>query len=383
MSAGHAPHPAGPRAGPLVGLRVLDLSQFLPGPFAVQMLADLGATVLKVEPPGGDPARRLGGDLFHASNRNKVAAEFDLKDLAQRDACLQLAVTADVIVEGFRPGVAARLGIGPVDVRSVEPAAIYCSISGFAAHGERADRPGHDLTYLAASGALTIAGHWDGAARRSGVPLSDLAAASYAAVAILGALHERTRTGVGCHLELDIASSAQGFASSRAGRGRRDAADARDHLHPANDVFTTADGRTVAIGVIEDTTWQALVAALGDRDPRLADPRLHDVAARRRSGDEVHDLLVQLCAGITLDDLLSLGLRHGLAVEEVVTTATALGRAEADGYVAPHAEDRYLLFPVRRDGRPVATLRRAPDDLPLRGSDVPRDWTTVEALLTR
>lgn len=377
VSAGHASQPS----GPLNGLRVLDLSQFLPGPFAVQMLADLGATVLKVEPPGGDPARQLGGDVFHAVNRNKVAAEFDLKDLAQRDVCLRLAVTADVVVEGFRPGVAARLGIGPDDVRGVEPAAIYCSISGFPAHGARAKRPGHDLTYLAASGALTVAGHWDGAARRSGVPLSDLAAASYAAVAILGALHERTRTGVGCHLEVDLASAAQGFASSRAGRGRRDAADARDHLHPANDVFTTADCRTVAIGVIEDRTWQALVAALGDRDPRLADPRLRDVAGRQRAGDEVHALLVQLCAAITLDDLLALGVRHDLAIEEVVTTATALGRAEADGYVVPHADDRYLLFPARRDGRPVATLRRPPDDLPLSGADVPRDWATVEALL--
>src|SRR4051812_753402 len=198
---------------PLIDIRVLDLSQLLPGPFCTQILADLGAAVVKVEPPDGDPARGMPSDLFATANRNKASVDLDLKAPADRNACLRLAAASDVVVEGFRPGVVERLGVGYEDVRARNPGVVYCSISGFGRTGPRRDRPGHDANYLAASGALAYSGHWSEVPRRSGLPIADLAASCYGAIAILAALHERARTGLGGHIDLAMADAAMAFAS--------------------------------------------------------------------------------------------------------------------------------------------------------------------------
>src|SRR4051812_17956906 len=139
--------------GQLDGLRVLDLTIWRPGPYATQLLAEQGADVLKVEPPGGDPMRSMP-DLFDILGAGKRSIVLDLKDDADRERCLGLAASADVFVESYRPGVAERLGVGYEAVRGRNPSIVYASISGFGAVGSLAGLPGHDVNYLAYSGAL-------------------------------------------------------------------------------------------------------------------------------------------------------------------------------------------------------------------------------------
>src|SRR6204780_3978775 len=137
----------------LSGLRVLDLSIWRPGPYATSLLVPLGADVLKVEPPGGDPMRFYPG-LFAAVNEGKRSVELDLKDAVEHARALELATQADVLVEGFRPGVLARFGLHDEAVRARNPGIVYCSISGYGQHDPRAALPGHDVNYHAWSGAL-------------------------------------------------------------------------------------------------------------------------------------------------------------------------------------------------------------------------------------
>ena len=139
--------------GLLEGIRVLDLGIWRPVPYATQLLAEMGADVIKVEPPDGDPMRVFPG-LFAILNAGKRSVAADLKDADQRAVVLDLARDGDVVIEGFRPGVAARLGVGPDDVRAINPRAVYCSISGFGQDGPMRDVSGHDLSYQALAGLL-------------------------------------------------------------------------------------------------------------------------------------------------------------------------------------------------------------------------------------
>jgi alpha-methylacyl-CoA racemase len=345
--------------GPLADLRVIDLSALLPGPFCAQMLADLGADVLKIEPPTGDNSRRMPSDIFATANRNKRGAILDLKRAEDRAVLLDLADDADVLIEGFRPGVVDRLGVGAEQVRARRPAIVYCSISGFGQQGPLRDRPGHDANYLAAGGALSYSGHWLGPPRRSGLPVADLAAAAYATIAILTALHDRDRTGVGAHIDVAMADAAMAFASARGGR-RLDLPNAdRSHLYPTNDLFEAADGEVLAVGAVEDGFWEALRSVLARDEPRLKDSRFDDEAGRRRHGDELSRLLDEVFARRPAREWLLLLGPHDVPVERVATLqqAATTGPAVARGIVRELDGERHVLFPALRDGQPMAQLR--------------------------
>ena len=172
----------------LDGLKIVDFSALLPGPYGTVLLADLGADVIKVEPPTGDMLRHLPFDMVRVANRNKRSLVLDLKNAAAREVAGRLAAWADIVVEGSRPGVAERMGIGPERLRAIHPKLVYCSISGFGQTGPWRLRAGHDISYLAASGALAYPGSaTDTRPRRSGLPVSDLAGSLYFAVAALAA----------------------------------------------------------------------------------------------------------------------------------------------------------------------------------------------------
>src|SRR5262245_49483860 len=175
--------------GQLQGFRILDFSVWRPGPYATQLLAELGADVVKVEPPGGDPMRGYA-ELFASLNANKRSIVLDLKDDDDRARALALAADADVVIEGFRPGVMARLGVGPDDVASVNPTAVYCSVSGLGQTGPLASASGHDLNYQAWAGSLAPDG---GAPAIPAIPVADLAAGMAAALGVCAALVGRTR----------------------------------------------------------------------------------------------------------------------------------------------------------------------------------------------
>ena len=212
---GGAIEPLSELPGRLDGLRVLDLTIWRPGPYATQLLAEHGADVLKVEPPGGDPMRSMP-DLFDILGAGKRSIVLDLKRDEDRATCLELAADADVFVESYRPGVADRLGIGYEAVVARNPAIVYCSVSGFGAHGPLAHLPGHDVNYLAYSGTLRPRG---GEPRSPTIPISDLGGGVAAAFAIAVACLGAQRDGRGERIDVSVTD----VLATWVGPGRRGA----------------------------------------------------------------------------------------------------------------------------------------------------------------
>jgi crotonobetainyl-CoA:carnitine CoA-transferase CaiB-like acyl-CoA transferase len=255
---------------PLSGVRVLDFSTLLPGPFATLILAEAGAEVIKVERPGGgDEMRnrepRLGPDsaTFALLNRGKRSIAVDLKDSSARACLTPLIEAADVLVEQFRPGVMDRLGLGYDAVRSLNRRLIYCSLSGYGQSGLRAQLAGHDINYLADSGLLSLVSGRDGTPALPAVPLADIAGGSYPLVInILLALLQRARTGEGCHLDIAMADNVMCLGYWALARGLRSG----EWPQPDGDTITGAraryrnyrarDGRFIAVGALEEKFWR-------------------------------------------------------------------------------------------------------------------------------
>jgi crotonobetainyl-CoA:carnitine CoA-transferase CaiB-like acyl-CoA transferase len=345
---------------PLSGLRVLDFSTFLPGPYCTQMLADLGADVIKVEPPGGDPARELDDGIYEVANRNKRGILINLKTPDGQERCRSLAESADVVVEGFRPGVARRLGVHYESMRQSNPGVVYCSISGFGQTGPNRDRPGHDLTFLAMSGALSFAAHWGEPPRRSGVPIADLAAASHAAIAILAALRTRDRTGAGTYLDVAIADSAMAFASPRGGADLRSGTGNGGVAYPANDVFRAGDGRSIAVSAVEQKFWERMRAVLVEAEPALTDTRFDTPEGRRVHGDLLRSALVTAFGTRPAAHWIEVLSAVDVAVEPILSLPEAAdsAHARARGIVHVANRERHVLFPVIADGRPLGQFDR-------------------------
>jgi crotonobetainyl-CoA:carnitine CoA-transferase CaiB-like acyl-CoA transferase len=354
------PEQDGAAPGPLGGVRVLDLSLLLPGPFATQMLADLGADVIKVEPPRGDATRtQRPNDLFPIANRNKRSVSLDLKDEVSRAACLRIAATSDVVIEGFRPGVVDRLGMSYEDVRRVRSDIIYCSISGHGQNGPLRDRPGHDGTYLAISGALSYSGHWLEPPRRSGIPVGDLGSSAFAVISILAALHERAITGRGAYLDVAMADAATALATFRAGSRLDLAASERGHLLPTNDLFVASDGTVIAIAAVEEHFWDGLRRVISAHEPAILDQRFDDHEGRRVHGDELKKMLDAVIATRPGAEWMEAFADHDVPAQPVLTVPEALetGQARARGLVVESGDQRHYGFPVLRDGRPMGRLR--------------------------
>jgi CoA:oxalate CoA-transferase len=268
--------------GPLSGLRVVDFSRVLAGPFCTSLFSDVGADVIKVEPPGGDDYRHIGpfvadeSALFKTANRGKRSVVLDLKTEGGRLGAVALARTADVVVENFRPGVADKLGIGYSDLSAENKKLIYLSISGFGQHGPMRDRPAYDLIVQAMSGLMSITGAPDGPPTMVGESFGDLIAGLYGAWAVTTALWQRERANRGCHIDLAMFDAllsmlptavcryaATGEVPQRVGN--------RHPLSAPFGVYRTADGH-VAIAVLNEKLFEQLAVAI--EQPELAlDPR--------------------------------------------------------------------------------------------------------------
>lgn len=340
--------------GCLSDLRVLDFSTLLPGPFCTQILADLGADVITIEPPGGDPCRRVPGDIYTVVNRSKNVMTADLKNASDRAACLRLAKEADVLVEGFRPGVVARLGIGYEDVRYENQRIVYCSISGFGQTGPFRDRPGHDITYLAVSGGLSFSPHWHGTPRRSGIPIGDLAGATFATIAILTALREAERKGIGSYLDVSIADATMACIAPRGG-SRLDITNAdRYGVYPTNELYETADGELIAVAAVEQKSWQCLRDGLAPYAPIVTEPKFDTPEGRHSEhGDELVRILTNAFRKKRASEWLSILSSRDLCVERVVSLAEAArgSHASARGFVVERDGERHVVFPVIKNGR--------------------------------
>ena len=330
---------------PLEGVRVVDFSMFVPGPFCSSILADLGAEVIKVEPPKGDPGRGYVPVQFRMENRNKRGIAIDLKNPHAKEIVERLVAKADVVIEGFRPGVAKRLGIDYPTLRAIRSSLVYCSISGYGQTGPWKDRPGHDVNYVAAAGGLAFPGGWLKKPARSSLPVADMAGGSFAAIAILAALKE----GKGAHLDLSLFEAAFFMAAMR--HGLDDAADPRAHIFPVNDVFECADGGRLTLGVLEEHFWQNFVKLV----PGLADPRFASDASRRANGDQLSALLENVFKGKTAAEWAKLCEENDVPVDLCLTPAQSAKLAQLQERKA--TSTGFATFPVFANGRRGGELR--------------------------
>jgi crotonobetainyl-CoA:carnitine CoA-transferase CaiB-like acyl-CoA transferase len=337
--------------GLLDGLRVLDFSLWQPGQYATQLLADLGADVVKVEPPGGDRMRALP-DRFRAFNGHKRSVLLDLQRDDDRTEARRLAAGVEVVVEGYRPGVADRLGVGYDDLRKVNRALVYCSISGYGRTGPMAATPGHDLNYQAYAGAL--APRPGERPAWPGVLVADQGGGLAGAFSILAGVLRARGTGEGEHIDLAMAD----VVASWVGAVRRPQDTGADDVLelPGLGIFATADGRHLVLGAaLEDHFWASLCRAVGLDD--LAPLSLQERSAR---ADELRAALAGALARYPCDDVIARLEAHDVPVAPVLSRAEMLAHPHfrsrgvvtrgTDGEVAIGHPVRYLRHPARPPG---------------------------------
>lgn len=378
-------------AGPLKDLMVLDLSRILSGPFATMTLADLGADVIKIEQPGqGDDTRQWGppfqGDeaaYFLAVNRNKRSLAVDLKSPEGLDVVRELARRADIVVENFRPGTAARLGLGYEELSRDNPGLVYASISGYGQTGPDALRPGYDAIAQARSGIMSVTGEADGPPVRVGVSSADLVAGMWATIGVLAALHEKQRTGNGQWVDISLLDGSvswltyvsSGYFAS--GEIPKRYGSAHPTIAPYQ-AFATADG-FVMVAVGNDGLWRRFAEALGDEE-LAADPRYASNPSRVAHRDTLIPRIEALMRTRTTEDWVQTLDEAGVPVGPIQTVDQALADPQvlARGMVAelehPTAGPMKVVgCPVRLTRTP-ASIRTAP---PVLGQDTDEVLTSL------
>ena len=341
MPALSDPVPGQAAPGKLAGIRVVDLSQFLPGPMLTLMMADQGAEVTKVEPPAGDPARAMApfeagqSVWFRNLNRGKRSERLDLKSEAGRARLWALVEAADVLVEGFRPGVMARLGFGFDACAARNPRLVYCSISAFGQTGALAHHPAHDMAVQALSGFLSVNDGPDGVPVVPGVPSADMAAGLTALAAVLMALLGRARTGRGDYIDCAMFDALLPWSAHIAGSalmgGAPPLSASQRSLGGAAlyNVYATKDGRHIALAGREEKFARALLDGLGR-------PDLLPVALREAGEQaELVDFLRATFATRTRDEWEAWFEGRDVAFAPVLDFAEALAR--------PHVAERGLV----------------------------------------
>lgn len=343
-------------SGPLDGVTIADFSELLPGPFMTGAMAEMGARVIKIERPAGDGMRRSQPGTFEIVNRGKGSVALDLKDDADRARAVEIVRGADVLVEGFRPGVMARLGLGYAAMAEVNPGLVYISMSGYGQTGPLVKAPGHDLNYLAQAGVTSLCGQPDGPPEHTfGLPVADLGGGIYGLASVLAALLQRGRTGRGQHIDLSITDCLAHWVNPRRGVYNVNGIDdlgaqrAVALVRPAYGVFACRDG-AISIAALEDHFWRALCAALdlGAFD----DPEFAGIAARRGRATEINAAIAAGIAPLTRDAAMALMERHDVPASPVLTVneATASEHFAARKLIVETACGPAVPFPVRLDG---------------------------------
>lgn len=323
---------------PLEGVKVIDFSRLLPGPFATQMLAEFGADVIKVEQPGtGDPSRhnhptyRHGGSVyFNATNACKRSIAIDMRDPRGQEIAGRLIHWGDVAVESFRPGVAAKLGIDYERASTINPRLVYCSISGFGQDGPLSNIAGHDLAIQAMTGLMGCSP--DGTAAVPGWQAADFAGSLYAVIGIQAALAQRAKTGQGCNVDIAMFEALYSMcfiplcsALSRRGGGTGEPRMEVFGANPRYATYRTKDGRHVGITLLETKAWREFCAEIGRPDLVADDETLADRLTTH--GDRhVHyrQAVASFCASHTLDAIMHRMQRVGIAICAVATPYEAV-----------------------------------------------------------
>ncbi|MCG7521431.1 CaiB/BaiF CoA-transferase family protein [Ruegeria sp. Ofav3-42] len=294
----------------LNGMRIVDLSRLLPGPFATQTLADLGAEVIKIEEPKhGDPGRRLGKDMFARLNRNKKSLTLDLKSDEGKAVLTDLLKGADAVIESFRPGVMERLGFGYEDVCALNPAIVYCSLSGFGQTGPYRQRAGHDIDFLALSGYFAVPSQVNDKLARPKVRLSDYAGAMYGALSLAVAMGSAKMSGKGQYLDVAITDAMVNWSAPLVRIAHElceGDPDKMSFVMPDNDIFETSDGGYIAIGLFENKFWVQLATMMDSEFPQLGQPEYATNQLRNQRKREVHTMMTEMFASKSLVEWESL-----------------------------------------------------------------------------
>ena len=350
-------------AGPLQGIRVVDLTRVLAGPFATQSLGDLGAEILKIEPPGGgDETRRfppfVAGEshYFLGINRNKKSLVIDLQQEAGADILRRLVARADILVENYRPGVMDRLGLGYETLAVLNPRLIYCAISGFGLSGPLSDKPSFDIVTQALTGALSINGERGHMPVKLGIPLGDMCGGIFGPMAILAALHERTQTGRGRLIDISLYDGLIGMLGYFAqlafitGEDPPPMGSSHPNIVPYGS-FPASDG-SIIIAVLSESFWSKLCEAL-ERPELAEDPRFATPLLRRDRRDEVDGIIAEITRTRSVAEWQERLTRFDVPHAPVLGVTAALAH--------PHAQAREMVVsaqhatagPLPLVGRPI------------------------------
>ncbi|NLY84349.1 MAG: CoA transferase [Acholeplasmataceae bacterium] len=359
--------------GALTGIRVLDLTRLLPGPYCSMMLADFGAEVIKIEEPlQGDYARSFtpmqnGFGYWHLQlNRNKKSLAVNLKTEEGREIFFKLLAKSDVVMESYRPGVLARLGIDYAEARKVNPKIVYCSLNGYGSKGPRVNEADHDINYVSLAGIVSMSGDKDGKPAIPGVLMADMNAASLAAFSILAALRHAQVTGEGQEIEIALYNTAltlmPGAASLYFGEGFV-AERGNNWLTGANanyNIYETKDGRYMAVGALEKKFWSNLCAALGRSEltDLTDDDGSHEMLKKELALEFLKKTLKEwtdLLAGKDTCTTPVLDFAEAMAAEQTLANEMVL-EAE-DEEVGKY---RQIGFPMKLSVTPAELFRRAP-----------------------
>lgn len=379
------------RAAPLAGVRVLDLTRVLAGPWCTQNLADLGAEVIKIErPDGGDDTRSWGppylvdqqgnetteAAYYAAANRNKKSVTIDMATQAGADAIRDLAKHCDIVVENFKVGDLKKYGLDYASLQAINPQLIYCSITGFGQDGPYANRPGYDFMIQGMGGLMSLTGERDdqpgGGPQKAGVAVADLMTGMYASVGILAALHERSRSGLGQHIDMALLDCQVAMLANQnmnylaSGSPPQRAGNAHQNLVPYQ-VFAVADGHMI-VAVGNDSQFRSYCTAIGHSELAL-DPRFRTNPQRVRNREPLIALLSEIMQSKPVAYWLSL-------FESVNVPAGPINNLE-QVYQNPQVQARKMKISLPHPTAGQAKLVASP----LRLSDSPVQYHSAPPLL--
>jgi formyl-CoA transferase len=369
----------GARPLPLAGVKVLDVSQVMAGPFACMLLADLGADVIKIEPPGGGDQTRgsmgfkmKGADSmgFLNMNRNKRSVTLNLKSQAGREVLLRLARGADILIENYRPGAMKRMGLGYEDLNAVNPRLVYTSISGFGQNGPWADRPGFDLMAQAMTGVMSVTGYPGGPPVKAGVPVADIGCALFAIYATLAAYIGAKSTGQGQYIDAALFDAAMAFSvwdiCDYWGTGKPpEPLGTANKMTAPYQAMAASDGYFV-MGANNQKLWEKL-CTLMDRGELLRDPRFSTISLRLANRAALQEELERTFRERPKDYWVDALLAQGLPAGPILTYPEAFesehGKARGMRMEIDHPIEGKVPnigFPVKLSGTPQQVRRHPP-----------------------
>lgn len=356
---------------PLDGVRVLDFTQTLAGPFCTWLLSCLGADVVKVEPPGGDYLRAVkGGTIFATTNRNKRSVVIDLRTDKGRERAYRMVPEFDVLVESFKPGTMERFGLSYERVREANPSMVYASVSGFGQDGPQAERPGYDVIAQALSGIMAATGEPDRGPARVGTGAIDYSTGIYAALMVTAALARRQRTGEGSRIDACLLETALSLMS-HAYTHYSVTGESQVRRGTANETFVpyqvfAVNGGEVFVGVATDTMFQNFCNSFG-LENLAADQRLQTIQGRCDHREEIVEKTAEALRELSVDEVVERLVAIGVPTAKVLTVEEAMEHEQVRAREAivwmddpSFGKIAVTTFPGRIDGVPREAGRPAP-----------------------